>query len=230
MSSAPPALVPINHAAGDFPPDRPTTFTDGYGRSQVLVPIEQLREAEARAQRASATEDRLAASCDRLMVERDAARAESRAKVSYRSDYARVSAEHATALTRLRQTADLVAWLAAELGDIHNEATLIDLVQRYADEQCAATKVEGDLWRQAVDGFAALTARIKAGELEWDGSAWVEPVVEAVVIDHTDPEQIRRAAGVIEGIAMDEGSPRPHATMVNAAGLRHRAEQIEARS
>ncbi|QCW22246.1 hypothetical protein PP485_gp61 [Gordonia phage ThankyouJordi] len=56
------------------------------------------------------------------------------------------------------------------------------------------------------------------------------PLRQQALVDHTDPEQIRRAAGVIEGIAMDDGSPRPHAMLVNAAGLRHRAEQIEARS
>ncbi|WP_439030258.1 hypothetical protein [Gordonia terrae] len=199
-----PAMVPINRAEGDFPSDRPTTFTDGYNRSQVLVPIEQLQEAEARAQRASAVADRLAADCDRLTAERDAA---------------------------LAERVNLTGWLLTEIGDGNDAgATLIDLVRRYAEEECAVANALRDSWQRDADDAAILIERIKAGDLAWDGSAWVEPVVNAKVIDHTDPDQIRCAAGVIEGIAMDAGSPRPHATMVNAAGLRHRAEQIEARS
>ncbi|AWN05081.1 hypothetical protein SEA_EASLEY_57 [Gordonia phage Easley] len=39
--------VPIISATGDLP-NQPLRFTDGYGRSQTLVPIERLQAAEGR--------------------------------------------------------------------------------------------------------------------------------------------------------------------------------------
>ncbi|QFG13489.1 hypothetical protein PP501_gp57 [Gordonia phage Powerball] len=48
MSTPPVPILQVDADPGIFPDDRPTTFTDGYGGSQVLVPIEQLHAAEAR--------------------------------------------------------------------------------------------------------------------------------------------------------------------------------------
>ncbi|WP_044506200.1 hypothetical protein [Gordonia sp. KTR9] len=55
-----------------------------------------------------------------------------------------------------------------------------------------------------------------------------DDVVDAGVIDHADPDQLRRAAGVLEGVGMDDGAPDPHEWFTNAATLRKRADQIEA--
>ena len=68
-------------------------------------------------------------------------------------------------------------------------------------------------------------------ELPGDAVALVcadDVVVDATVIDHTDPDQLRHAAGVIEGVGMDDGAPDPHEWFTNAATLRTRADQIEA--
>ncbi|AMS02454.1 hypothetical protein SEA_LORDFARQUAAD_55 [Gordonia phage LordFarquaad] len=288
MSSAPPALALISRAAGDFPPDRPTTFTDDYGRSQVLVPIEQLQEAEAHAQRASATADRLAAECDRLTTERDAVRSESSAQ---RQSYGHLSAEFATALTQLRETRDLTVWLTDEIGENADGATLIDLVRRYADEQVAERdrwqeKAEeararwtspigprerwvgetaepipfprpyNDLHQIQVDYLRAIecsssgptpeerqerrqkvfeaamslvyeVTHLRAQVADLQADLADERVVDAVVIDHTDPEQIRRAAGVLEGLGMDRGVSRPENYWMSPSTLRRRAELAE---
>lgn len=48
MSTQPVPIFQVDADPGIFPNDRPSTFTDGYGGSQVLVPIEQLQAAEAR--------------------------------------------------------------------------------------------------------------------------------------------------------------------------------------
>ncbi|AWN05077.1 hypothetical protein SEA_EASLEY_53 [Gordonia phage Easley] len=104
MSTQPVPILQVDADPGIFPDDRPTTFTDGYGGSQVLVPIEQLRAAEAR-------------------------------------------------------------------------------IRELEAEQ---------------------------------------------LVDHTDPEQLRRAAGVIEGLGMDDGVEEPHLWFINALNLRAQADEIEA--
>ncbi|AUV61615.1 hypothetical protein SEA_CLARK_56 [Gordonia phage Clark] len=48
------------------------------------------------------------------------------------------------------------------------------------------------------------------------------------LVDHTDPEQLRRAAGIVEGIGMDVGVTRPELHMETATSLRERAARLEA--
>ncbi|MBR7191691.1 hypothetical protein [Gordonia sp. SCSIO 19800] len=86
-----------------------------------------------------------------------------------------------------------------------------------------------EAWRRSAGNAERLIERIKSGDLVWSGTAWTAPERMVEPVDHTDPEQIRRAAGVVEGIGMDYGSRRPDAVRFDAVGLRHRAEQIEAR-
>ncbi|AXH48391.1 hypothetical protein SEA_FLORAL_59 [Gordonia phage Floral] len=50
----------------------------------------------------------------------------------------------------------------------------------------------------------------------------------AAVVDHTDPEQVRRAAGVIEGLGMDRGVTLPENYWVSPSSLRRTAELLEA--
>ena len=52
--------------------------------------------------------------------------------------------------------------------------------------------------------------------------------VDDQLVDHTDPEQVRRAAGILEGIGMDAGVTRPELHMETATSLRERATLLEA--
>lgn len=49
----------------------------------------------------------------------------------------------------------------------------------------------------------------------------------ATLVDHTDPEQLRRAAGVIEGLGMDRGVTHPENYWMSPATLRRRAQLAE---
>ncbi|QWY79522.1 hypothetical protein SEA_BOYNAMEDSUE_61 [Gordonia phage BoyNamedSue] len=49
-------------------------------------------------------------------------------------------------------------------------------------------------------------------------------------VDHTDPEQIRRAAGVLEGIGADRGAANPESYWESATSLRRRAQRLAAGS
>lgn len=51
---------------------------------------------------------------------------------------------------------------------------------------------------------------------------------EDQLVDHHDPEQVRRAAGILEGIGMDAGVKRPELHMETATSLRERATKLEA--
>lgn len=51
---------------------------------------------------------------------------------------------------------------------------------------------------------------------------------EDQLVDHHDPEQVRRAAGILEGIGMDAGVTRPELHMETATSLRERATKLEA--
>ncbi|QOI66887.1 hypothetical protein SEA_BOSNIA_57 [Gordonia phage Bosnia] len=49
----------------------------------------------------------------------------------------------------------------------------------------------------------------------------------ASLVDHTDPEQLLRAAGVIEGLGMDRGINHPENYWMSPATLRRRAQLAE---
>ncbi|ALY07695.1 hypothetical protein PP504_gp58 [Gordonia phage Dolores] len=92
-----------------------------------------------------------------------------------------------------------------------------DAARRLVDER--------DAWRAALP---EVVERIKAGKLAWDGTAWTTPGGTTDLVDHHDPEQVRRAAGILEGIGMDAGVTRPELHMETATSLRERAARLEA--
>ncbi|QWY84562.1 hypothetical protein PP496_gp53 [Gordonia phage Yeet412] len=89
--------------------------------------------------------------------------------------------------------------------------------------EAAATEA----WRRSAGNAERLIERIKSAELAWDGTQWTAPPVPGLV-DHTDPEQIRRAAGVVEGIGADRGAANPESYWESATSLRRRANRLEA--
>ncbi|AZF98801.1 hypothetical protein SEA_MARIDALIA_62 [Gordonia phage Maridalia] len=213
MSLATSAPVPIRRAVGDFPSDRPTTFTDGYGRSQVLVPIEE---------------------CDRLTEERD--------------DLARRVMEAADALSVGLPGGALARWTspigprerwageAAELipfprpyNDLHQ--IQVDYLRAIEVSSSGPTPEERQERRQKVFEAAMSlvyeVTHLRAQVTDLKAKLADERVVDAVVIDHTDPDQIRRAAGVIEGLGMDLGVTYPENYWMSPATLRRRAQLAE---
>ncbi|AMS03871.1 hypothetical protein SEA_BAXTERFOX_61 [Gordonia phage BaxterFox] len=84
-----------------------------------------------------------------------------------------------------------------------------------------------EAWRRSAGNAERLIERIKSGELAWDGTQWTAPPVP-VLVDHTDPEQVRRAAGVVEGIGADRGAANPESYWECATSLRRQANRLEA--
>ncbi|AMS03220.1 hypothetical protein SEA_TIMTAM_61 [Gordonia phage TimTam] len=92
--------------------------------------------------------------------------------------------------------------------------------------EAAATEA----WRRSAGNAERLIERIKSGELAWDGTRWTAPPAVGLV-DHTDPKQVRRAAGVLEGIGVDSGVIQPESRhWESATSLRQRAQCLEADS
>ncbi|QIN93645.1 hypothetical protein SEA_DUMPSTERDUDE_57 [Gordonia phage DumpsterDude] len=89
---------------------------------------------------------------------------------------------------------------------------------------------ERDGCRRSAANAERLIERIKNGELVWDGLEWIEPVVDAEVIDHTDPDQLRHAAAIIEGVgSTDVEGSGPGEFYTSAAILRALAEKLDAK-
>ncbi|UTN93573.1 hypothetical protein SEA_OREGANO_60 [Gordonia phage Oregano] len=55
-----------------------------------------------------------------------------------------------------------------------------------------------------------------------------ERVIDAMVVDHHDPDQVRWAAGILEGIGMDAGVIRPELHIETPTALREWAAHLEA--
>ncbi|AVI03689.1 hypothetical protein SEA_CONFIDENCE_59 [Gordonia phage Confidence] len=171
MSSVAPAPIPIRRAEGDFPPDRPTTFTDDYGRSQVLVPIERLQQAETVAKW-------LVAEWQWRFQRQEAGRF---------AQVERLAIDRAVAHMRIDELED------------RNACSIVDEILGRRD---------GESSHNAARRVIAERDRAQA-------------------VDHTDPDQIRRAAGVIEGLGMDRGVTHPENYWMSPATLRRRAQLAE---
>ncbi|AMS02803.1 hypothetical protein SEA_YEEZY_58 [Gordonia phage Yeezy] len=87
-----------------------------------------------------------------------------------------------------------------------------------------------EAWRRAAGNAERLIERIKSGDLVWNGTTWTAPERMVEPVDHTDPDQIRRAAGVLEGIGSDRGAANPEHYWECATSLRRRAQLLAAGS
>ncbi|QSM00097.1 hypothetical protein SEA_CASHLINE_58 [Gordonia phage Cashline] len=243
MSSVAPAPIPIRRAEGDFPSDRPTTFTDDYGRSQVLVPIEDLQRETAEVQR---WRNDISAALGIRPGELNLTLAGAVEKIADLKRAEAAKGRLADRIERLDHSVDV--WKARH--DRLHDAVLRSNV---------AIQIAGGYDHSPMTLYAgpdhvtplreALTEREQALQASWasrsctvvdeilgrrDGesshNAARRVIAErdrAQAVDHTDPNQIRRAAGVIEGLGMDRGINHPENYWMSPATLRRRAQLAE---
>ncbi|QZD97575.1 hypothetical protein SEA_LONELYBOI_57 [Gordonia phage LonelyBoi] len=241
MSLATSAPVPIRRAVGDFPSDRPTTFTDGYGRSQVLVPIEECdrltEERDDLARRVMEAADALsvglpggalvggrglAIAARRLADDRD----------RWKSDCEKARARWTSPWSHRER------WVGESAEPIPFPRPYNDLHQIQVDYQrtihCGtdgpSPAERQETYQKVFEAALSLVyevTHLRAQVTDLKAELADERVVDAVVIDHTDPDQIRRAAGVIEGLGMDRGVPCPEKYLMSPSSLRRTAELAE---
>ncbi|QLF84201.1 hypothetical protein SEA_PYTHEAS_61 [Gordonia phage Pytheas] len=268
MSSVAPAPIPIRRAEGDFPPDRPTTFTDDYGRSQVLVPIEDLQRETAEIRRwrndisgalgvrpgelnltlagavekigdlkrAEAAKGRLADRIERLDHSVDVwkARHDRLHDAVLRSNVAiHIAGGYDHSPMTLYAGPDHVTPLREALAEREQaQARIADLERRPAYNSgghLAGLSGPAELLvaRNACSVVDEVLGR-RDGESSHNAARRVIAERDrAQAVDHTDPDQVRRAAGVIEGLGMDEEDLCPELRRVSARWLRQRAQQLE---
>ncbi|QNJ58110.1 hypothetical protein PP483_gp54 [Gordonia phage Bunnybear] len=241
MSSATSAPVPIRRAVGDFPSDRPTTFTDGYGRSQVLVPIEECdrltEERDDLARRVMEAADALSVGLPggALVGGRGlviAARRLADDRDRWKSDCEKARARWTSPIGPRERWAGEAAELIPfprPYNDLHQ--IQVDYLRAIEVSSSGPTPEERQERRQKVFEAAMSlvyeVTHLRAQVTDLKAKLADERVVDAVVIDHTDPDQIRRAAGVIEGLGMDLGVTYPENYWMSPATLRRRAQLAE---
>ncbi|UYL86908.1 hypothetical protein SEA_RAVENCO17_55 [Gordonia phage RavenCo17] len=274
MSSVAPAPIPIRRAEGDFPSDRPTTFTDDYGRSQVLVPIEDLQRETAEIQRwrndisaalgirpgelnltlagavekiedlkrAEAANGRLADRIERLDHSVDVWKARHdriRDAVLQSGVAIHIAGGYDHSPMTLYAGPDHVTPLREALAERdHAQARIAELERRPAynfDGYLAGLsvlKAEREA-QQARNACSIVDEILERRDGESSHNAARRVIAErdrTQNVDHTDPEQVRRAAGVIEGIGMDSGAANPESYWESATSLRRRAQRLAAGS
>ncbi|QXN74969.1 hypothetical protein SEA_POSH_61 [Gordonia phage Posh] len=268
MSSVAPAPIPIRRAEGDYPSDRPTTFTDDYGRSQVLVPIEDLQRETAEIQRwrndisavlgvrpgelnltlagavekiedlkrAEAAKGRLADRIERLDHSVDVwkARHDRLHDAVLRSNVAiHIAGGYDHSPMMLYVGPDHVTPLREALAEREQaQARIAELERRPAYNSggyLAGLSGPAELLvaRNACSVVDEILGR-RDGESSHNAARRVIAERDrAQEVDHTDPDQIRRAAGVIEGLGMDRGVTHPENYWMSPATLRRRAQLAE---